>query len=96
MAMDMKRLWVFLAVCWIALSLGAYPYKVNVSSSLNMRSEPSVKSEILVKLQNGDIVDCPLAASELQGRLGASELPGHYGLSESTIPRAGRKSLAEE
>lgn len=68
MAMDMKRLWVFLAVCWIALSLGAYPYKVNVSSSLNMRSEPSVKSEILLKLQNGDIVDCPLAASELQGK----------------------------
>lgn len=66
--MDMKRLYVFLTICWIALSLGAYPYKVNVSSSLNLRSEPSVQSEILLKLKNGDIVDCPLAVDQLQGK----------------------------
>lgn len=53
---------------WVSLSLWAYPYKVNVSSSLNLRSEPSVNSEVLLKLKNGDRVDCQLTANEIQGK----------------------------
>lgn len=64
----MKRLCAFLTVCCIALSLGAYPYKVNVSSTLNLRSEPSADSEVLLKLKNGDIVDCSMAPEEFQGQ----------------------------
>ncbi len=62
----MKRFLLFLVTMWGSLILWAYPYKVNVSSSLNLRSEPSVRSEVLLKLKNGDVVDCPMAAAEMQ------------------------------
>lgn len=57
----MKRYFLFLIVLLVAIyPLFAHSYKVNVSSTLNLRSEPSPTSDILLKLNSGDIVECPL------------------------------------
>lgn len=45
----------------------AYSYKVNVTSTLNLRSEPSSNSEILLKLKNGDIVNCSINLNSHKG-----------------------------
>lgn len=54
----MKRLFFILIALVVSLPFWGYPYKVNVSSTLNLRSEPSTASAILLKLNNGDIVEC--------------------------------------
>lgn len=54
----MKRLFFILIALLVSLPFWGYPYKVNVSSTLNLRSEPSTASAILLKLNNGDIVEC--------------------------------------
>lgn len=56
----MKRLFVFWAMIFLALPFWAYSYKVNVSSTLNLRSEPSTSSQIIGKLSAGDVVTSSL------------------------------------
>lgn len=65
--MIMKRyILSLIALLMVIPPLFAYQYQVNVSSTLNLRSEPSASSEILLKLNNGDIVDCQLPLTESQ------------------------------
>lgn len=54
----MKRFSVIIIFLAVSLSFWAYSYKVNVTSTLNLRSQPSTSSEIVHKLENGDIVEC--------------------------------------
>lgn len=56
----MKRFSIILIFLAVSLSFWAYSYKVNVTSTLNLRSQPSTSSEIVHKLENGDIVECPV------------------------------------
>lgn len=61
----MKRLFIILITLFVSLSFWGYPYKVNVTSTLNLRSEPSTTSTILLKLNNGDVVDSPVDLSTI-------------------------------
>lgn len=56
----MKRFLVFLTVLLMTLPFWAYSYRVNVSSTLNLRSEPSTSSQIIGKLSAGDVVTSSL------------------------------------
>ncbi len=54
-------------------SAAAYTYKVNVSSSLNLRNGPSASAEVVAQLHNGDIVESDVNAEEM--RAGDEWLP---------------------
>lgn len=55
----MKRIAILsLLAVVVSFSFAAY-YRVNVTSTLNLRAEPSAQSEILCKIQSGDIVYGP-------------------------------------
>lgn len=55
----MRRIISFLLLAVIACLSFAANYRVNVKSTLNLRAEPSAQSEILCKIQGGEIVDGP-------------------------------------
>lgn len=61
----MKRFFAVLIALLVSLPFWAYQYKVNVTTTLNLRSEPSASSAVVLKLNNGDIVNCALAPSAI-------------------------------
>lgn len=84
----MNRILCFLIALIIALPVWAYSYKVNVSSSLNMRSEPNSTSQVLLKLPNGAIVESTVDLSSAQGTWVLVEYQGEKGFlrSEYLLP----------
>lgn len=55
----MKRVISFSLLVFAVCFSFAANYRVNVTSTLNLRAEPSAEGEILCKIQNGEIVDGP-------------------------------------
>ena len=51
-----------ISFCFLILTVSfsyAADYRVNVTSTLNLRAEPSAQSEILCKIQGGNIIEAP-------------------------------------
>lgn len=79
----MNRVLCFFAALIMALPLWAYSYKVNVSSTLNMRSEPNSTSQVLMKLPKGAIVECSVDLNTIQDTWVLVEYQGEKGFLKS-------------